>query len=263
MTTAAWDALPQGIRRVARTTAIGDVPCLLIPAESSTPHRKAPLLVWMHGRTANKELDPGRYLRVMRSGINICAVDLPGHGERYEDDMDAPARVVDIVLQMSAEIDTVTLGALDALQADAGNVAIGGMSAGGMAAIHRLCSVHQFKAAVLEATTGDWSNLASWSHLDDAARTRATQADPMRQIATWRPIPVCAVHSRGDQWIPFAGQQRFFEQLRMRGGDIHLHAFQDTGAPHEHVGFGRYAAQVKELERDFLARTLGVENMVS
>jgi len=34
----------------------------------------------MHGRTANKELDPGRYLRLIRAGIAVCAIDLPGHG---------------------------------------------------------------------------------------------------------------------------------------------------------------------------------------
>ena len=258
MTRAAFDSLPQAIVRRATVETLAGVPCLLIPPEpdcliGSGP---APMLVWMHGRTACKELDPGRYLRLMRSGIAVCAVDLPGHGDRREESLQDPSRVVDVVLQMVQELDALTWAATDRLNVDASRVAIGGMSAGGMAAISRLCTPHRFKAAILEATTGDWTTLTAWAHLDADARQRAAKADPMQHLEQWPPLPVCAVHSRADAWIPFDGQRCFLELLRGRGCTIELTAFDQTGAPFEHVGFGRYAAQVKEVQRDFLVRTL-------
>ena len=256
MTNTAFEALPQAIRRTARIEQLADIPCLLIPPQGGASPTGAPMLLWLHGRTACKELDPGRYLRLMRSGIAVCAVDLPGHGERHGAHMDDPARVVDIVLQMADEIDAVTWAAIDALGVNADRVALGGMSAGGMAAIARLCLPHRFRALTLEATSGDWSSLASWSHLDDQARALATERDPIRHLEGWRPLPVLAVHARGDQWIPWSGQQRFLELLRTRGCAVQTEVFDETGALHEHVGFGRYAAQVKETQRAFLVNTL-------
>ena len=251
-----FEDLPQAIRRTARIEHLAEVPCLLIPAHAEAPKTGAPMLLWMHGRTASKEVDPGRYLRMMRSGIAVCAVDLPGHGERHAAHMNDPARVVDIVLQMVDEIDAVTWAAIDALGVNPDRVALGGMSAGGMAAIARLCLPHRFRALTLEATSGDWSSLASWSQLDEQARAKAMERDPIRHLDGWRPLPVLAAHARGDQWIPWSGQQRFLELLRTRGCAVQTEVFDETGALHEHVGFGRYAAQVKETQRDFLVHAL-------
>jgi dipeptidyl aminopeptidase/acylaminoacyl peptidase len=150
----------------------------------------------------------------------------------------------------------VTWSAIDRLKVDVDRVAIGGMSAGGMAAVGRLCTPHRFKAAILEATTGNWTTLTSWQHLDSAARQRLVQTDPSTHLDQWRGLPVSVAHSRADQWIPFDGQRRFLEQLRSHGCTIELTAFDQTGAPFEHVGFGRYAAQVKETQRAFLVNTL-------
>jgi dienelactone hydrolase len=216
------------------------------------------MLVWMHGRTARKELDPGRYLRLMRSGIAVCAVDLPGHGDRMDEALHGSNRVLDIVLQMRNELDGVTLGAIEALGVDSSRVALGGMSAGGMAAIARLCSAHRFRSAMLQATTGDWTCLEAWTAMHAQSQGAIVELNPIAHLDNWRPLPVLAVHSETDAWISWPHQQRFLQAVAARGetGLVQVQRFKETGAPFEHVGFGRYAAQVKEDERAFLVETL-------
>ena len=69
--------------------------------------QQVPIVLWMHGRTVNKELDPGRYLRWIRAGLGVCAIDLPGHGERFDPTMQEPEAALDVILQMVNEIDQV------------------------------------------------------------------------------------------------------------------------------------------------------------
>ena len=123
-------------------------------------------------------------------------------------------RVLDIVLQMRDELDHITLGAIEALDVDASRVAIGGMSAGGMAAIARLCRPHRFRGAILLATTGDWASLAARPNMDAPQQDDLDRLSPMSQLAHWRPIPVLAVHCQGDAWIPWAGSSGFYRRSR-------------------------------------------------
>jgi hypothetical protein len=142
---------------------------------------------------------------------------------------------------------------------DISNAAIGGMSAGGFVAITRLLVDHPFKAAVLEATGGDWSHLRSLPICKGLTQQEFDQVNPMNSIQTWRDIPVIAFHSRHDEWIPFATESEFIEALRAKSpshSDIELVAFDHTGAPEEHMGFGRESAFVKEVQVEFLARHL-------
>jgi hypothetical protein len=37
---------------------------------------------------------------------------------------------------------------------------------------------------------------------------------------------------------------------------VQFHAYGTTGAPHEHAGFGRFAADAKDRGTEFLAATL-------
>jgi hypothetical protein len=53
--TTQFDALPSSLRARAQLEQFGSVPVLLArPEPASDP---PPLLVWLHGRTANKELE--------------------------------------------------------------------------------------------------------------------------------------------------------------------------------------------------------------
>src|SRR5690606_4692968 len=80
------------------------VPALLAHPDWSAP---APTVLWMHGRTVSKELDPGRYLRWIRAGIAAVALDLPGHGDRYSALMHKPENTLRVVEQMLGEVDHV------------------------------------------------------------------------------------------------------------------------------------------------------------
>ena len=258
-----FDALPSSLRARAQLDQFGSVPVLLArPEPASDP---PPLLVWLHGRTAYKELDPGRYLRCIRGGIAVCAMDLPGHGDRGDMALQTPERVIDVVLQAAGEIDEVTLAAIDLLGADPRRVAIGGMSAGGMASIARLLRPHRFAAACLEATSGDWATLPMASHARKPARERIIANDPVSHLQSWRAIPLLAIHAKLDQWIPMQSQWRFLDAIAAMGSSslIERVVYDHTGAPGEHAGFGSHAADAKAVQIEFLCRHLLAENGVA
>jgi alpha-beta hydrolase superfamily lysophospholipase len=207
----------------------------------------------MHGRTAHKELDPGRYLRWIRAGIAACAIDLPGHGERAEPGLEAAPHAMDVLARVLPEIDLVT----DALADrewngvfDLDRVAIGGMSLGGMAALRRLCDGHDFVCAAVESTTGWLAGLYG---------THIPHLDPSDHLHALRPIPTLALHSEADTIVPFAVQAAFVEKLRARfvqaGSDPSLVTL-TTGASDEHSGFGKVSHEAKTEQTAFFTKWL-------
>ncbi len=251
--------LPASLREISRTSRLGpDVPSLIVRPEGDPlggPERRIPFLLWIHGRTATKELDPGRYLRLARVGIGSCAIDLPGHGERRTSDGERPERILDHIEQAIAEIDDVVLGLADH-GFDLDRMAIGGMSMGGMVAIGRLCRPHRFRAAIFEASSGNWKAQQQRQFFNHEATARL---DPLTHLDAWRDIPVLAVHSRRDEWVRHEGQAAFLAALRARAADptiIETLDFDETGAPREHLGFGRCANEARTREIEFLRRRL-------
>jgi dienelactone hydrolase len=251
--------MPAALRANARWERLGNsaIPALLVHPDwnSAAP---APVVIWMHGRTANKELDPGRYLRWMRAGVGACAIDLPGHGERFDASYQDGARTPEILRQIVDEIDEVVEALRDIGSFDMQRLAIGGMSAGGMAALARLCKPHTFRCASVEATTGDWTG-----HFG-ARLTPIADLNPIAHLDGWREIPFQAIHARHDQIISFDGQGKFIDALRKRYADpnqIDFVAYDQTGAPSEHIGFGRHAADAKDRQREFFRRQLLNETM--
>ncbi len=274
--------LPAGLRKSAVTTRLitettpyddGGVPALLThpedgwDAEGASP-TAAPVCLWFHGRTVNKELDAGRYLRWKRMGIAACAIDLPGHGERSGDpELQAPGSTLLLAEQAAREIDLV----LEDLESarfngafDLERVAIGGMSAGGMVTLLRLCSLgleNRFRAAILEATTGDFASMR-WPKV---SAERVEAMSPVNHVSDMPTVPLLAVHSRLDEVVPFEPMAAFIEAVReeyaSRGVDpelARLHAWDETGAPSEHMGFGRMTNDTKNLENGFLGEWLGL-----
>jgi fermentation-respiration switch protein FrsA (DUF1100 family) len=76
-------------------------------------------------------------------------------------------------------------------------------------------------------------------------------------------LPLLVLHSEADRMVPFAGQRRFIEVLRghyvAQGQDpnlIELVTWKETGAPGEHVGFGRVSNEAKNAQAAFLSRHL-------
>ena len=95
---------PNALAVRCRVARFGDVPVLLAHPDWDSC---VPVVLWLHGRTANKELDPGRYLRWIRAGFAACAIDLPGHGERSVAAMQDPDATPDVLAQAVGEIDGV------------------------------------------------------------------------------------------------------------------------------------------------------------
>jgi len=193
----------------------------------------------------------------MRAGINICAVDLPGHGARFDETLQSPEAACEVVIQMSEEIDGIlhALGSISTFNLD--KAAIGGMSAGGIATILRLTEPHPFKATVIEAAMGQWRlsrHRKIFTHLSDE---EFNSLNPIDHLEHWREIPLLAFHSRHDEWIPYAAQEEFISHLKQqyeKPEQIEFVTFDHTGAPKEHLGFGRESAFVKEIQVKFLAR---------
>lgn len=219
-----------------------------------------PFLLWFHGRTVSKELDAGRYLRLVRAGIACVAVDLPGHGERFDAAMQDGTQTLRVVELAAREIDAIlsdlrALGTLDMTR-----IVIGGMSAGGMVAMVRCCTPHPFCGVLLEATTGDFEGQAG-RPMYDAQLVRTM--NPMTHLEGWREIPLFALHSELDAWVSIAGQRRFVDAVRAQSAhpeQIELHAYEQTGAPHEHMGFGKMAGDAKARGTAFIAACVGVQH---
>jgi alpha-beta hydrolase superfamily lysophospholipase len=255
---------PRSLLRMSWWTSLGGVPAVIVhPARDAEPEdvsaplpAPVPTLIWMHGRTASKEIDPGRYLRLAREGIASIGLDLPGHGGREDRAMQEPARAMAMVEQMAGEIDGVVDAARDMGLVDMGHLAIGGMSAGGMASCVRLCAPHPFRCALIECSTGDFASLAGMPiHDADVAR----RIDPMTHLDGWRDIPFLALHARHDEWMPHAGAARFVEALRARSAHpdrIAMHTYERTGAVAEHIGFGQMSHDAKTRGCEFLMRYL-------
>ncbi|MCW5767950.1 MAG: prolyl oligopeptidase family serine peptidase [Phycisphaeraceae bacterium] len=269
-------AFPIALRTQSRLARAGEIPLLLAHPDWKSP---VPTVLWMHGRTAYKELDPGRYLRWVRAGLAVCAIDLPGHGERLIPEFHTPARTLDMLRQAVGEVDQVVEYLSDPAHAevfDLNRLAIGGMSAGGMTTLRRLCDEHPFRCAAVEGTTGNLAGLylappgrsdgsPPWPVSHDPGRVATL--DPMQNLAGFTPLPLLALHSEQDRLVPVSIQRRFIETLRghyvSRGADpsqIEFTTWPSTGAPDEHVGFGRVSNEAKNIQAEFLARQLRVNS---
>ncbi|CAE7273135.1 yqgX [Symbiodinium necroappetens] len=224
--------------------------------------KEAPFVLWMHGRTVSKELDPGRYLRWVRNGIGVCAIDLPGHGERFERSYQVSEHTLETAEQASVEVDHV----LDDLRARYGDVfdfdrvGIGGMSAGGVVTLVRCCREHAFSCVAVEATIGDFERMRDRPFYVEGI---AKRLNPIERLEGWRCVPFLALHSEIDAWIPVEGMRSFVEALRNKyrsagvdEGHVRLVTWPETGAPHEHMGFGKVSNEAKNIQKDFFSEHL-------
>ncbi len=275
-----FSQFPRDLATRTRSIRLGpsNVPALLAHPDWETP---SAVMLWMHGRTVNKELDPGRYLRWVRAGIAAVAIDLPGHGERFDEELQSPMRTVDVLDTVVGEINDILEGLAESEWGslfDLSRAGIGGMSAGGMATLRTLCNPPPavvkggFKAAAVEGTTGWLEGLyfpekAGLPRADrwliDHPPARVAELDAMQHIGTFATIPLLVLHSEADRMVPWAGMSIFVDRLRAeyrrRGADpeiIEVKTWPETGAPQEHAGFGRFANDAKNAQVEFLRRRL-------
>lgn len=265
--------LPRSLQEKSREIRLGDDVPALIAHPGHEGGETVPAVLWMHGRSVYKELDPGRYQRWLRAGIGAIALDLPGHGERFIEAYQGPEKTLELIEQARGEIDGVLASARELGIFDMSRLMIGGMSAGGMVTLSRLCAPHPFIGACVEGTTGNLSHLYSpppgmpgrpWPVEHDPRAVSAV--DPIEHLDAFEPIPLLALHNEGDEMVPIGGQRLFLDRLRAhyaeRGADpdmITLSTFSETGAPQEHAGFGRYANDAKNLQLEFIKSVMGVD----
>ncbi len=277
MTRDRFAQFPRYLAERARTVRIGEIPVLLAHPDWRSA---APTVVWFHGRTASKELDPGRYLRWIRAGVAACAVDLPGHGERADAEAQTSKGTLRVLARAIPEVDEVVMWLRLSRESgefaglfDTSRMGIGGMSLGGMVALRRLCDPHPFRAAAVEGTTGWLEALYFPETVGLPARAKRSEhdprevrgLDPMHHLAGFEPLAMLVMHSRADRMVGFAGMERFVgalcEQYQRRGASaelVRVQAWESTGAPEEHLGFGRYASDAKAMQTAFWVEALGV-----
>lgn len=228
-------------------------------AHLSSDAPRLPTLLWLHGRTVNKELDPGRYQRLLAAGIAVIAMDLPGHGERAVASLQEPGSLATLIDSALPEIDRLAGWCSTQPGIDSARLAIGGMSAGAMIAACRLCAPHPFRGLLMESSTGD---LLALPRAADRGGERLAALNPIDRLSEWREIPVLALHSELDSVVPIGSQRRFIDALRQRATTLRehitLHTWPSTGAPNEHAGFGRMAADAKQRGTQFLQRVSGL-----
>ncbi|MFN6040405.1 MAG: alpha/beta hydrolase family protein, partial [Phycisphaerae bacterium] len=268
-----FSQLPRALAERSKVMRFGDIPVLLAHPDWSRP---APVVLWLHGRTVNKELDPGRYLRWIRAGIAACAIDLPGHGERALEGWDTPAKTLDVLDHGVRDIDRVIEALADPTfhnVFDLTRTAIGGMSLGGMTTLRRLCDPHEFVCAAVESTTGWLEGLyfpSSWNapaHIPHGPvqhdTRRVAKSDASQHLMGFRPLPLLVLHSEADAVVAWEVQRRFIDMLRhhytINNADpslIAVRTWETTGAPQEHSGFGRVANDAKNVQVEFFTTWL-------
>lgn len=258
-----FSQLPASLASLSKTVRLGasSIPALLIHPDWKTP---TPTVIWFHGRTAYKELDPGRYQRWVRAGIAACAIDLPGHGERVDEALQQAEATLRVVEQAVREVDEIVVALSDPQWHgvfDGRRLGIGGMSAGGIVTLRRLCDPHSFVAAAVEGTTGSLEVMSHYRGRHGDALV--DQLDPVRHLDTWKPIPLLALHSENDAWVPVKGIREFTERLLARYEAaqanpewIRLQTWAETGAPYEHLGFGKVSNEAKNMQTAFFAEWL-------
>tara|TARA_R110002096_G_scaffold173781_10_gene349121 strand:+ start:72509 stop:73354 length:846 start_codon:yes stop_codon:yes gene_type:complete len=271
-----FKALPKSLQAKSTHTRLGiDVPALIVHPQLDQPTQSpCPWVLWIHGRSVYKELDPGRYNRWVRAGIGAVAIDLPGHGERYTEAAQSPDQTVHTLTQCISEIDGILESIADLGIFDMTKAAMGGMSAGGMVTSRRCCDPHPFIGISLECTTGDLLELyfptnptprGIWRVHHDRSEVEAI--DTPTHLEHFKPIPVLAMHNRGDELVPFDIQSNFINTLRKHytqhnadPNTVQLVEFEDTGAIQEHAGFGKFATQAKDQQLQFFKSLFGIES---
>jgi dipeptidyl aminopeptidase/acylaminoacyl peptidase len=266
---------PRYLAERARRVMLGGVPAMVaLPDEGEREGRPVPAVVWMHGRTASKEMDPGRYMRWVRAGMAAVAVDLPGHGERFDAALQEPGATLDVLERMLGELGGVVAALGGVAGIDAARLGIGGMSLGGMVTLRRLCEPHGFAAASVEGTCG-WLEgvyfpaefgMPARAWAVDHPRERVRRLEARSNLAGMSPVPMLVLHSEADEMVSWEAQRRFVEDLRghyaSRGADpglVRIKTWPETGAPREHIGFGRVSHEAKTLQTEFFAGVLEVK----
>ena len=182
-------------------------------------------------------------------------MDLPGHGERAVDSYQTVEGTLQTILEMSEELDEVHAAIVGNLRVDPEQIAIGGMSAGGMAAAHRLVTPHPYRAMLMEASTGNWAAQAHRPMFQPLSPEALQAHDPMA-FGHLDPHPSVGPTQPFGRWIRFEGQCEFGSGTRSTDHPVELQAYDQTGAPKNTLDSGNSAPKPRICAEIFFFASL-------
>lgn len=162
-----------------RRTRAGEAPLLLaVPAGADSP---LPAVLWFHGFGVDKETHRAELERLASAGFLAMGVDAAGHGERRLPDLDARQAapreealrtMIELASRTADEVPEIVRVLAGEGVADAGRVAVAGVSMGGYLAYRAAVVEPGLRAAVALLGSPAWPNGDSpHLHLDALSRT--------------------------------------------------------------------------------------------
>lgn len=198
------------------------------PALLAVPHGPAPraAVLWYHGLGARASDNRTELARIADAGLVAVGVDAVGHGARRLPDLDArialplegARREMLALADASAdEVPALVRALVDEGIADAGRVALAGVSMGGYLAYRAVLREPALRVVVALLGSPEWPDAGS-PHL------RPDRFDT---------VALLAVTAGRDANVPPAAARRFHEVLRARrGSDERLRYVELEGAEH-------------------------------
>jgi pimeloyl-ACP methyl ester carboxylesterase len=157
----------------------GEVPLLAASAEDA--RGALPLVLWFHGFGVDKEVHRPELERVAAAGFLAVGVDAAGHGERRLPDLDARQAapreqalrtMIELAERTAYEVPRIIRALVEEGRADAGRVAIAGVSMGGYVVYRTVVVEPLVRAAVAILGSPEWPHGDSpHRHLDALGRT--------------------------------------------------------------------------------------------
>ena len=186
-----------------RNRRVGAAPLLLaVPDGVSAP---MPMVLWFHGLSVDKETHRKELERIAAAGFLAVGVDAAGHGERRLPDLDARIDVsreetirfmLGLVEETAREVPGIVRALVDEGLADAGQIALVGISMGGYLLYRAVLEEPPPKAAVAILGCPEWPEGDSPHHHVDAFRRVALLSITAERDENVQPGPARELHRR-------------------------------------------------------------------
>ena len=206
--------------RIEKNRMSSGMPYYLI---SPAADRRHPLVICMHGLTANKESFLPIGLEIAGHGYAVALPDARNHGERKPKDFDARMSdnfglfFMDCVTGTADEIP----GLIDEVQSRpdvaSGEAAMIGFSMGGYITYRACCLDKRIAVAAPVAASGSWSYIPSpqASGSDDPRlKEQLAAVDPAQKVRDFPPRAILMQHGLLDEHVPVELSKKFYELAR-------------------------------------------------
>ncbi len=186
-----------------RNRSAGAAPLLLaVPGGVRAP---MPAVLWFHGLSVDKETHRKELERIAEAGFLAVGVDAAGHGERRLPELDARIDVsreetirfmLGLVEETAREVPGIVAALVEEGLADAGRIALVGISMGGYLLYRALLEEPPPRAAVAILGSPEWPQRDSPHHHLDAFRRVALLSITAENDENVPPGPARELHRR-------------------------------------------------------------------